>query len=693
MKPNAAQRLRFSKKHFQRCIVLGAAVLLSVASALVASPGGAHANFPINNPPTSTPVEHQPPPSPIVTLSNDSANRTVGPTTDALGVNVPQYIPAFTDPAVLPLREQASIGVYRYPGGSNADYYHWANNTADGNLTTDFMKYVGSSVWPFTSPEWPFTPYADPSLNFDKFMSTVNQQSGAQADITVNYETGTAQEAANWVNYANKNASTQIDPNYTGPTTGHSYGIKYWEIGNEDYGDGTYGTCNNTPSPNSLCATTTGANSLCTSAAVANGSCTNAYWEYTTPNKKGPTNYAQGVLDYSSAMKKVDSSIKIGAVLTMPGNFPDDQAPGFPTGQLPWNSTILNTPGMCTAIDFVAVHWYAQQPMTETDAALLGAPENGVFNGNPATGGSENTPGIPAIMSTLKQEIKNACGTTLSTHPIGIRVTESNSVNSNPGSQTVSVVNQMFLEDDIATFLENGAQSVEWWSLHNGFYQPANDIPGNPDINGTNTTNSNGYLTTNGPYTPVQHSKVNDSGSDLFDGNVPYGDFGLLSYYTGPTTPPPAPIAANATESYNGIYYPGSTGPAITEPAVDTPFPSYYGMEMMSKLIGSGGNVVDASLNATNDKVVTHAVLQSQPGGPSVLSILLINEDSNLNRLDSIVVILPSGDTIAQATSQRWTTGPNITIASNTMSTPVGSTSFLIASSHHESDLIQVTLN
>ncbi len=44
--------------------------------------------------------------------------------------------------------------------------------------------------------------------------------------VTANYGTGTAEEAAGWVRYANV-------------TKG--YGIKYWEIGNENYGNGHYG--------------------------------------------------------------------------------------------------------------------------------------------------------------------------------------------------------------------------------------------------------------------------------------------------------------------------------------------------------------------------------------------------------------------------------------------------------------------
>ena len=88
----------------------------------------------------------------------------------------------------------------RYPGGSYADIYHWRDNTAPGG-------------------------YVAPDTDFDHFMAGV-QRAGAQAMVIANYGTGTPQEAADWVRYANV-------------TKG--YGVKYWEIGNELYGNGHYG--------------------------------------------------------------------------------------------------------------------------------------------------------------------------------------------------------------------------------------------------------------------------------------------------------------------------------------------------------------------------------------------------------------------------------------------------------------------
>ena len=43
----------------------------------------------------------------------------------------------------------------------------------------------------------------------------------------MNYGSGTAAEAAAWVKYANVTKN---------------YGVKYWEVGNEVYGNGAYGS-------------------------------------------------------------------------------------------------------------------------------------------------------------------------------------------------------------------------------------------------------------------------------------------------------------------------------------------------------------------------------------------------------------------------------------------------------------------
>ena len=143
-------------------------------------------------------------------------------------------------------------------------------------------------------------------------------------------------------------------------------------------------------------------------------------------------------------MKAIDPTIKIGAVLAAPGNWPDGQSPD-------WNSNVLAQCG--SAIDFVIVHWYPQNPGYESDSGLLAAPQNG-------------TTGIAAMATKLKSLISQYGGAKAAN--IQILVTETNSVSSNPGKQTLSIVNAMFVADDMLSWVENGAANVDVWDLHNG---------------------------------------------------------------------------------------------------------------------------------------------------------------------------------------------------------------------------------
>jgi hypothetical protein len=411
-----------------------------------------------------------------------NANQSLGSLTNSsVGLNTAVWDGNLLNSTSTSEVKSAGVAVLRYPGGSTSDVYHWQSNTGVNGA------------------------YVNPSDTFDAFMGVV-QSVGAQAMITVDYGAGTPQEAAGWVQYANKGGAGYNGPVPTysgGSSTGHNYGIKYWEIGNEIYGDGTYGSS----------------------------------WENNT-HGLGPATYAQNVVSFSQAMKAVDSSIKVGAVLTTPGNWPDGVTNS--NSPQPWNTTVLST--ACSSIDFVIAHWYPQGPGSESDSGLLSA-----------------TSQIAGMVSTLRSEINQYCGSHASA--VQIMVTETNSVSYNPGKQTVSLVNALYLADDYMDWLENGVANVDWWDLHNG------------------------------------PSGGNNNSSSLY-GNAQYGDYGVLS--SGGCT---------------------TTSPQACEPAADTPFPPYYGLQMLNYLGKAGDTMVSSSSNQT--LVTAHAVKQANGD----LAILLINKD------------------------------------------------------------------
>lgn len=263
-----------------------------------------------------------------------------------------------------------------------------------------------------------------------------------------------------------------------------------------------------------------------------------------------PTTYAQGVVSYSSAMKAVDPAIHVGMVLTAPGNWPDGQTSD--TSPTPWNDTVL--PIACSAIDFVVIHWYPQGPTGESDAALLMSPSKGESTS------VSYTPDIPSMVATVRSEIAQYCGSHASA--VQIAVTETNSVSYNPGKQTTSLVNALFLADQMMTWFENGVANVDWWAIHNSPFD------GNAD-------------------------------ASLY-GSYSFGDYGVLS---------------------RGVT---STNGAI-EPPANTPFPTYYGLQMLAYLASSPQCTMLKSTSST-DLVAVHAI--RHPDGK--VNIMLINKDPSV---------------------------------------------------------------
>ena len=127
-------------------------------------------------------------PAPSLVHLNANAVNTLRPA-DArwFGVNTATWdSTGFAEPATTNALKEMGCLALRWPGGSSSDLYHWADD-ATGN---------------------------------SRFMNMATNL-GEQVFITVNYGSGSSNEAAAWVKMAN--------------LTNHC-GFKYWEIGNECYG-------------------------------------------------------------------------------------------------------------------------------------------------------------------------------------------------------------------------------------------------------------------------------------------------------------------------------------------------------------------------------------------------------------------------------------------------------------------------
>ena len=384
----------------------------------------------------------------------------------AMGLNTAVYDGDMNDAAIPALLKAAGVTALRYPGGSYSDIYNWQTQTAaEGG-------------------------YVAPNSGFSSFMTTATS-TGAQPIVTVNYGTGTPALAAAWVQAAAAD------------------GITYWEVGNEVYGNGTYGA---NWEADAHCRTS------------LNGTPVTVGSEPSQTYNCGPAEYAANVASYQSAMHAANPNAKVCAILTTPGFWPDNVTNSeYPQS---WNQTVLSA--LKSGTQCVIVHYY---PGGSSTAGMLTDPAD-----------------IAGIIGTLHSELSQYAGIS-NPATVPILVTETNST-----LDTDTQPAALFAADMYMTWLENGVTSVDWWNEHNG--------------EGTVST---------------------------VNGSTDYGDQGIFS---------------------NGTNYGGTP-----EPAVDTPFAPYYGIEMLSKLAPPGGTLVTSSSSQSLLKV--HAVRDASGN----LNVLIDNED------------------------------------------------------------------
>jgi len=218
------------------------------------------------------------------------------------------------------------------------------------------------------------------------------------------------------VNYGS-GAPAEASAWVTNSNLSNHYGFKYWEIGNEVYG--SWETDNNT-------------------------------------RPHDPYTYAQRFAQYFSQMKAVDPTIKIGAVAVTGedsyANYTDHPALNPRTGLTHngWTPVMLATlQSLGVTPDFLIYHRYPETPGAEDDTGLL------LSSGTWSTDAAD-----------LRQQLNDYLGGAAAN--VELDCTENNSVYSNPGKQTTSLVNGLFMADSICAAMQTEFNSVLWWDLRNG---------------------------------------------------------------------------------------------------------------------------------------------------------------------------------------------------------------------------------
>jgi hypothetical protein len=234
-------------------------------------------------------------------------------------------------------------GVLRYPGGLRADEDHW-------------REVLAAKDWMVDTDEF---------IEFCK-------ATGNEAMITVNFGRGTPEEAAAWVKHCNVE---------------NDYNVRYWEVGNELYGD----------------------------------------WH---ANHCTAEEYGSRAAEFIRAMKAADSTILVTVVWVLEGE---------------WNKTVFEY--VKDLADGVNVHHYPQHAGEENDYALLAAPQS-----------------LDEILPAVRRQV-DEFGTPGKHYEIWL--TEWNSVDFNPGPQTLSVVNGLFVIDYLGMLAKHNIEQASYWDIHN----------------------------------------------------------------------------------------------------------------------------------------------------------------------------------------------------------------------------------
>jgi hypothetical protein len=337
-------------------------------------------------------------PAPALTHLGVDATQTIRPA-DArwFGVNTATWDGNLGNSQTLPLLQEAGCLALRWPGGSTSDTYHWASD------------WFGNSV----------------------FMNLATNL-GARVFITVNYGSGSSNEAVAWVKSAN--------------LTNHC-GFKYWEIGNECYG--TWENDMNSPAHD-------------------------------------PYTYAVRAASWLQGMKAADPTIKVGVVVAPgEGSYSNNANhfvinPRTGTTNYGWTPILLATlKNLGVTPDFAIYHFYPQYTATDwapnstdSDPLLLQVTVN--WAGDAAD---------------LRQQISDYSGPTGTN--IELVCTENNSDAGAMGRQSTSIVNALYLADSASRLMQTEFNAYLWWDLRNG---PDTNGTFDPTLYGWRTNGDYGLL-------------------------------------------------------------------------------------------------------------------------------------------------------------------------------------------------------
>jgi autotransporter-associated beta strand protein len=407
-------------------------------------PGGASYQF--ASAPSFTNVLLSAAPAAAVSTTVNAANVLHSVSPNMIGINSVWWDSNDVSSQTQQMTTAAGIKLYRFPGGSSSDQYHF-------NVSNNFNDTVA-----ITTPQ------------FGQFTA----QAGGSGIITLDYGSGSPQEAAaelaylqgspsdtavigngiewmgsdttgqwqtvNWntVGYwASLRAATPLAQN-----DGLNFlrikhpaaftAIKYWEVGNEEYGS----------------------------------------WEVDHHGTAGPGGASTGAQhDPATYVAFAQQFAALAAPITANAGLPAVSIgidSGDPTGggDKNWTKNVLAA-GLAVGFvpNFISDHSYMQGPGNESDSFLL----NNTVSYAPSI--LDWSTRCAAYQSLLQQTVGSQAAS------VQLMATEFNSVYSDPGKQSTSLVNGLFVANSLGSMLISGYVGSTMWDLRNGWDTTKNNSP------------------------------------------------------------------------------------------------------------------------------------------------------------------------------------------------------------------------
>ena len=126
------------------------------------------------------------------------------------------------DPDVIRFLKESRLPILRWPGGNFVSTYHWR----DG---------IGPIERRPTLPNYAWGQQENNFFGTDEFIAFCRAV-GCEPMICINAGSGTAQEAAQWIEYCNGGPDTPMGKLRAANGTPEPYNVKHWEVGNELWG-------------------------------------------------------------------------------------------------------------------------------------------------------------------------------------------------------------------------------------------------------------------------------------------------------------------------------------------------------------------------------------------------------------------------------------------------------------------------